>query len=82
MNNAPSSPAIMPIIKAAGKSSMEFSPDDPIYPNFNAPESDRLNGLPVTKDWNTERVKHAIEVAEKTLHNMLKVQKVFGLEIS
>lgn len=70
------------MIKAAGKSSIEFSPDDPIYPNFKAPESDKLNGLPVTKDYKTERVKHAIDVAVKTLHNMLKVQNVFGFEIS
>lgn len=40
----------MPKIIAAGKSSKVFSSLAETDPNFNAPESDKLKGLPVDKD--------------------------------
>jgi hypothetical protein len=82
MNRAPINPVITPSIIAAGKSSIEFSPDSPTLPNFKEPESDRLRGAPVLIDLSRESVNVAKEVAVKTLQSMLKVQNVLGLEIS
>ena len=82
INRAPRSPVTIPKIIAAGKSNKVFTFYESTEPNFNAPESDKLRGLPVSSDYSIERVNVAIDVAVKTLHNILKVQKVLGLEIS
>lgn len=67
---------------AAGKSSKVFSSLAETDPNLSAPESDKLNGLPVDKDYNIDKVKVATDVAVNTLQSMLNVQNVFGFEIS
>lgn len=82
MKSAPKSPQTIPITSAAGKSSIEFSSSAETEPNLTAPESDKLSGLPVESDYKMERTKVEIEVQVNTRHNILKVQKVFGFEIS
>jgi hypothetical protein len=68
---------------AAGKSSIEFSPTASIALILIAPESDdRLKGLPDASAYKTATTNVEIEVQKKTRHNMLKVQNVFGFEIS
>lgn len=66
----------------AGKSSIEFSLPIERLPSFKAPESDKLKGPLVERDSKTDKTNVEIEVAAKTLHSMLNVQNVFGLEIS
>jgi hypothetical protein len=72
----------MPSIIAAGKSSKVFSSVAETDPNFNAPESDKLKGLPVDKDYRIDKVNVATDVAVNTLQSMLNVQKVLGFETS
>jgi hypothetical protein len=48
--NAPIKPVTIPKMIAAGKSSKVFSSLAETDPNFKAPESDKLKGLPVDND--------------------------------
>jgi hypothetical protein len=82
MKRAPISPAIVPMIRAAGRSSIVFSYEPLTVPNLRAPESVRLKGVPVSKDYKIAKVNVAIAVEVNTRQSILKVQKVFGLEIS
>lgn len=72
----------MPIISAAGRSSIVFSPSEVTVPNLIAPESDKLKGVPSESDWSSDNTKVAIDVQANTRHNILNVQKVLGFEIS
>jgi hypothetical protein len=68
---------------AAGKSSIELDPSASIELSLIAPESDdKLKGLPDTSACKTAITNVEIEVQKKTRHSMLKVQNVFGFEIS
>ena len=51
-------------------------------PNFIADVSDKLTGYPFAIDLISEEVQVAIEVQTKIRHNILKVQKVVGTDIS
>ena len=82
MNRAPIKPQIIPIISAAGKSSIVFSPSAVTEPNLIAPESDKLKGVPSESDWRSDSTKVEIDVQANTRHNILNVQKVLGFEIS
>ena len=81
MKNAPSNPAKIPIIIAADISLYVFELYS-IVLNFKAPELERLKGLPSKSDYNIDNVKVAVDVAINTLHSIMKVQNVLGLEIS
>jgi len=82
IKNAPNKPHITPKKIPAGRSRIEFSLATERFPSLSEPESDKLKGAFVAKESNIDRTNVEIEVAANTLHNMLKVQNVFGLDIS
>jgi hypothetical protein len=66
---------------AAGRSRIELS-YSPREPNFRVLESVSETGTPLQREERKDSVKVAKVEAAKTLQSMLKVQKVFGLDIS
>lgn len=78
---APRRPATAPIMMAASPS-LKGEDVISIVPNFNEPAAVNDSTPPFISYYQNPRVNVLIAAVKKTLQSMLKLQKVFGLEIS
>ena len=79
--DVPKSPQKRPIAIAAGRSKKEEAWAYKV-PNFRMAVSDRPKGACRSKEVNRDKVNTAKAVPKNTRQSILKVQKVFGLDIS
>jgi len=82
IKRAPKQPHTIPRIIAAGKSRIEFYPICVTSPNLSAAPSDIDNGLPMANEYKMENTNTAVDVAINIFQSIVKVQNVFGFEIS
>lgn len=81
MKKEPRRPQTAPIMIAAGMSRMELSVS-PSLPNLRAALSYSDGGTPSHMELRKDKTNVLRADAANTLHSMLKVQKVFGFDIS